>query len=228
MVSIMTDKSKIIDELFAAGAHFGYSKSKRHPSTQENILGMKDSVDIINLEKTVSEIETAKERLHEIFAKNKKVILVGNKVVIKDLVPELASCEKVDYVANRWIGGTLTNFAEIKKRITKLKRLISESERGEFSKYTKKEALQKEKEILKLKKYYFGLINMIEIPQALVVVDSADEAIAIKEAQDMGVDVIAISSTDNDISGIKYPIVANDRSRKTAEIIIKELLSDCK
>ena len=224
----MTDKSKIIDELFAAGAHFGYSKSRRHPSTKDNILGMKDGVDIINLEKTISDLEVAKERLREIFAKNKKIILVGNKVIIKDLVPELASCQKVDYVANRWIGGTLTNFVEIKKRITKLKRLISESEKGDFSKYTKKEALQKEKEIQKLKKYYFGLMDMTELPEALLVVDSADEEIAIKEARDMGIDVIAISNTDNNISEIKYPIVVNDRSRKAVEIIIKELLKDCK
>ncbi len=224
----MTDNNKIVDELFAAGAHFGYSKSKRNPSVNDFIFGTKEKIDLINLDKTAEKIVEAKELLKGIFAKNGKVILVANKMNVKDLAPELAVCDNVAFVNNRWIGGTITNFNEVKKRILKLKRLIGESERGEFAKYTKKEILQKEKEIEKLRKYYFGLINLLDKPKAIIVVDSEDEKIAVDEANKYGIDVISISNTDSNIKNIKYPIVANDRSRKTIEAILKELLSECK
>ena len=217
------NNNNVVSALFAQGAHFGYSKSKRHPSTKDLIFGSKDGLDIIDLEKTADAIEKAKARLQDIFSKGQKVILVASKPIIKDLAPVLAQKENVLYVNNRWIGGTITNFQEIKKRIFKLRRLMEESDKGEFAKYTKKEALQKEKEIIKLKKYYFGLLEMKELPKAIVVVDGKDENIAVDEARQKGVEVIAISSTDTDISIFDYPILANDRSRATVELIIKEL-----
>ncbi|MCK5588931.1 MAG: 30S ribosomal protein S2 [Candidatus Pacebacteria bacterium] len=219
----MTNTNNVVDELFAVGAHFGYSKSKRHPSTKNLILGSKDGLDIINLEKTVESIAKAKERLTEIFSKGEKIIFVGSKAIIKDLTSELAENENILYVDNRWIGGTISNFPEIKKRIFKLRKLMEESENGEFSKYKKKEALQKEKEIVKLKKYYFGLVKLVELPKAIVVIDGKDEDIAVKEASDKKIDVISISSTDTDITKFNYPILANDRSRGTVEYIIREL-----
>gem|GEM_PF-4928126 len=104
---------------------------------------------------------------------------------------------------------------------------MDESEKGEFSKYTKKEGLKLEKEIIKLKKYYFGLIGLTEAPKAIVVVDGKDEDIAVKEALGKGIEVISISSTDTNISEFTYPIVANDRSRGTVEYIVNELFSGC-
>ena len=150
---------------------------------------------------------------------------MGNKAEIKDLTPEIAKNEKISYVDNRWIGGTLTNFAEIRKRISKLKKMMEDSEKGEFGKFKKKEVLKLEKEIVKLKKYYFGLTELAKKPDAIIIVDTKDESIAAKEALVMNVDVISISNTDNDISEIKYPIIANDRSRGTIEYIAKELFS---
>lgn len=100
---------------------------------------------------------------------------------------------------------------------------MDEKERGEFSKYVKKEILQKDKEIEKLKKYYFGLLNLKELPRAIVVIDGRDEEIAIKEARDKGIDTIVIGSTDNNISEFTYPILANDRSRKVVDYIIKQI-----
>ncbi len=225
----MTDKkNKLVDELFARGAHFGYSKTKRHPSVKNWIFGSKDNMDIIDLEKTFDAIEAAKAKLTELTSKGGKIILVGNKSEIKDLVPELAKSDKIFYVNNRWIGGTLTNFGEIQKRIKKLALLIKDSESGAFAKFTKKEALKKEKEILKLKKYYQGLLNMFDKPKAIIVVDAKDEAIAVEEAKKIGIPVISISNTDNDISMIEFPILANDRSRSTIEFILKELLTAVK
>lgn len=215
----------IIDELFSKGAHFGYSKTKRQPSTKELIFTTKGGLDIINLEKTALAIEEAKTALRDITSKGGKIIFVGNKFEIKDLTPGLAKSDKIFYVNNRWIGGTLTNFREIQKRIKKLALLIKDSETGEFAKFTKKEALKKEKEINKLKKYYEGLLNMFDKPKAIVVIDAAEESIAVEEAKKIGISVISISNTDNDISKIDFPILANDRSRSTIEFIIKELFS---
>ncbi len=219
----MQDKNKMVSELFALGAHFGYSKSKRHPSVKEFLFSSKNEMDIINLEKTVEQILKAKNKLNEIFSKDGKIIFLGNKAIIKDLTPDLAKREEILYVSNRWIGGTITNFSEIKKRILRLQKLMDEKERGEFSKYVKKEILQKDKEIEKLKKYYFGLLNLKELPRAIVVIDGRDEEIAIKEARDKGIDTIVIGSTDNNISEFTYPILANDRSRKVVDYIIKQI-----
>jgi small subunit ribosomal protein S2 len=224
----MTEKnSKLVEEMFAVGAHYGYSKTKRHPTVKDLIYGTKNNQDIIDLEKTEAAIEAAKGRLKEIFSKGGRIIFVGNKAEIKDLTPELAKCDKISYVNNRWIGGTLTNFAEIKKRILKLKKMMEDSEKGEFAKFTKKEALKMEKEILKLQKYYFGLLELNKKPDAVVIVDSKDEAIAAEEAKKVGVDIISIVNTDTNIEGIKYPILANDRSRGAIEFIVKELFSEC-
>lgn len=219
--------SKMIEEMFAVGAHYGYSKTKRHPSTKNLIYGSKNNQDIIDLEKTELAINNAKDKLTEIFAKGGRIIFVGNKAEIKDLTPELAKCEKISYVNNRWIGGTLTNFVEIRKRISKLKKMMEDSEKGEFGKFKKKEILKLEKEILKLKKYYFGLTELMKKPDAIVIVDSKDESIAAKEALDMGIDVISIVNTDTNISNIQYPILANDRSRGAIKYIVEELFSVC-
>ena len=215
----------IIDELFSKGAHFGYSKTRRQPSAKKFIFGTKEGLDIIDLEQTVDAIEVAKTKLQDITSKGGKIIFVGNKFEIKDLTPELAKSGSIFYVNNRWIGGTLTNFREIQKRIKKLALLVKDAETGEFAKFTKKEALKKEKEIIKLKKYYQGLLNMFEKPKAIVVIDAAAESIAVEEAKKIGIPVISISNTDNDVSEIEFPIMANDRSRSTIKFIIEELFS---
>jgi small subunit ribosomal protein S2 len=102
---------------------------------------------------------------------------------------------------------------------------MKDSETGAFTKFTKKEASKKEKEIIKLKKYYEGLLNMFDKPKAIVVVDAKDENIAVQEAKKMGITVISISNTDNDITGIEFPIIANDRSRSTIKFIVEDLFS---
>ena len=105
--------------------------------------------------------------------------------------------------------------------------MMDDSEKGEFGKFTKKEGLKMEKEIVKLQKYYFGLLELSKKPDAVVIVDSKEEAIAAAEAAQMGIDVISIVNTDTNISGIKYPILANDRSRGAIKFIVEELFSNC-
>jgi len=227
----MTNKNSnnMIEELFATGAHFGYSKTKRHPSVVEYIFGQKDGVDIIDLEQTEQQIIEAKIKLAEISAKGKYVIVVGTKYEARETAEAVAKVSpNVFYVNNRWIGGTLTNFDEIKKRLFKLEKLRKEKEDGDFAKYTKKEQLKLDKEIEKLEKYYNGIVGMKKLPEAIIVVDSKHESIAVKEAIETGVKIISISNTDCDISNIDYPIMANDTSSDTIKYILNLLSENLK
>lgn len=225
----MTENNNIIEELFATGAHFGYSKTKRHPSVLEYIFGQKDGVDIINLEETEAQIRDAKVKLAEFSAKGRYVIVVGNKYEAREIVEEASKVSpNVFFVNNRWIGGTLTNYSEIRKRLFKLEKLTKEREDGDFGKYTKKEQLQLDKEIKKLEKYYSGIVGMKRLPAAIIVVDSKDESIAVKEAKELGIKIISISNTDCDISDIDYPIIANDTSVDTIKYIVTSLSENLK
>ncbi len=220
--------SKKVEELFAAGAHFGYSKAKRHPSTKEFVFGTKNRVEVIDLEKTAESIELAKEFLKEITSKGGKVVFVASKNEVRKVVEEAAKSINMPYVANRWIGGTFTNFAEIRKRANRLVKLRTGFEKGEFSAYTKKERLDMEKEMIKLSKYYEGVIDMKVMPKAIVLVDSDAEFNALKEANDLNVPVIAISNTDCNVTTVKHPIIANDTSKEAVEIILNDLVSAIK
>tara|TARA_B100000378_G_scaffold262236_1_gene244146 strand:+ start:885 stop:1562 length:678 start_codon:yes stop_codon:yes gene_type:complete len=223
----MTSDKKVIQSMFDAGVHFGYSKATRHPSVKDFVFGIKDGVQIIDLEQTQSALAEAKEFLKEV-APTGKVLFVASKNESQDIIKRNAKDLGMPYVTNRWVGGTLTNFSQIKRRIQKLERMLDEREKGEFAKYTKKEQLMLDREIEKLKKNYGGLVGVTEMPKAVVIVDSGYEEIAMKEANIMNIPVVSISSTDCDISTIEYPIVANDSTRKSVDLIISELTSAIK
>ncbi len=224
----MTTTDAKVSEMFAAGAHFGYSKSSRHSSVQDYIFGVKDGVQVVDLEKTVGLLEKALEGMTKAAANGGKVIFVGSKNEAQDIVKSAAKTLGMPYVTTRWIGGTLTNYSEIKKRVTKLSRMMEDREKGEYEKYNKKEQLDLDKQIEKLQKHYTGLLTLTELPKAIVVVDSKAEAIAVKEANDMNIPVISISNTDCDISTITYPIVANDSSAKSISYFISALAEAAK
>ena len=219
----MTNTDAKIAEMFAAGAHFGYSKSSRHPSIQDFIYGNKAGVQVIDLEKTAAQLESAQQAVKELSVNGGKIVFVGSKNEAQDIIKSAAKETGMPYVSTRWIGGTLTNYSEIKKRISKLAKMMADREKGEYDKYNKKEQLDLDKEIEKLQKHYTGLLTMTELPKALIVVDSKSENIAVKEAHDMGIPVIAIANTDCDISMVKYPIVANDASVKSISYFIEAL-----
>ena len=127
------------------------------------------------------------------------------------------------FVDGRWIGGTLTNFPEIKKRLNKLEDLTKQKEKGELTKYTKKERLMIDREIANLERFFSGISEMKDLPKAVIVVDSKKEIIAVTEAQKMNIPVIALCGTDSDINGISYPIVANDASVSSITFFVNEI-----
>lgn len=219
----MTTDNPHITEMFAAGAHFGYSKSSRHSSIQDFIYGIKDGVQVVDLEKTAKQLEAAEEKIKSIVAAGGKIVFVGSKNEAHAAIKEAAQKLEMPYVTTRWIGGALTNYSEIKKRIAKLSKMMADREKGEYDKYNKKEQLDLDKQIEKLQKHYTGLLTMSELPKAVVVVDSKAEVIAVKEANDMNIPVISLSNTDCDISSISYPIVANDSSAKSISYFITKL-----
>lgn len=214
---------KIIDALFTAGAHFGYSKTRRHPSTSKYIYGTRGKVDIINIESTRDQLEKAEAFIKELGAKGKVVLFVGVKPEAKDLMKAGAESIGAPYITERWVGGVLTNFPEITKRVNKLEDLKKKKENGELEKYTKKERLLIDEEIARMHKLFSGIVGMKKLPDALFVVDPKKEHIAVTEAHKNHIPVIALANTDCDIRGVAYPIVANDASVSSINYFIDAL-----
>jgi small subunit ribosomal protein S2 len=199
-----------IEEMFKAGAHFGYSKSRRHPSMAKYIFATKNGVDIINIEKTYDSYEAACTEVKRLASLGKIVMFVGTKAESKQQVIETALALSMPYVSERWVGGSLTNFPEIKRRITKLLDLRKQKEEGSLDKYTKKERLLISREMEDMTKNFQGLTGMTRTPDAVFVVDPKKEHIAVTEAHKMNLPVIALMNTDCDLKQVQFPIIAND------------------
>jgi len=221
--TVLTDNKNAIEDMFQAGVHFGYSRSKRHPSVKTFLAGVKNRVQIIDLEKTNKQIEVASAYLHKLGEERKTVLIVGSKKEAQQLVIDAAARMGVPVVTERWLGGTLTNWSEIKKRILRMKDLKDKRSKGELSVYTKKERAQIDREIEKLERYFTGVANLEAIPAALIVIDSAQEDIAVTEAHIVHIPVISLSNADCNINGIEYPVVGNDASRASIGYFINRL-----
>lgn len=199
-----------IDEMFSVGAHFGYARSRRHPTAAPYIFGTKNRIEIIDLEKTDHLLTKALEFIKKIASENGQILFVSSKPEAREAIRRTASALEMPFVAGRWIGGTFTNYPQIKKRIERFEMLTSQKEKGELSKYTKKERLLIDREIEKLDRFFSGLLLMKHMPKALFVIDSTREEIAVLEAKKLGIPVIALSSSDCDITSVDYPVIAND------------------
>lgn len=217
-----------IQEMFEVGAHYGYSRTRRHPTTKQYIYGSKNRTDIIDLEKTETQLAKAEELLKSIAATGRQVIFVGSKPEIRDLVKITAESMNMPYVDERWIGGTLTNWKQIKSRVTTLEDLSTKSEEGTLLYTTKKEKLLIERKIEKLNRRFGGLSTLKGIPAAIIVIDAREEVNAVTESHMMGIPVIAITNTDNDITIVDYPIIANDNSRKSIDFFLKQFAAALK
>ncbi len=213
---------KTIDpkSLMEAGVHYGYSRTRRHPTNSPLIYGTKDGIDIINLEKTIPQIEAAATFFSTLAASGKTVLFVGVKPESRNAIHDVTAALHQPYVTERWIGGILTNFTEIKRRIQKLEDMTAKRTSGEWDKFTKKEQLLMTRELERLNKYFSGLVGVSKLPDAIVVVDSKKEHIAIAEARKSNIPVIAIGNTDCSIRGIEYPITANDSSASSIGAIL--------
>ncbi len=213
-----------IKSLFEVGAHYGYSKSRRHPSTKEFILGSKNNVEIFDLEKMAPMLAAAKDFVDSTVASGKQILFVGTKNEAKEVVKSGALSSEMPFVENRWIGGTITNFSEIKKRVERLQELSEQREKGELVKYTKKERLLLDREIEVLEKMFSGLVSMKKPPAAIFIVDPRKEKTAVSEARRKKIPIVALANSDCDLKEIDFPIPANDSAVSSIEFFVKQIV----
>lgn len=201
---------KELEEMMKAGVHLGHAKSKNHPAMQPYIFGVRNTVSVIDLTATKEKFAVALEFIKNIVAKGGFVLLVGTRPAARKIIIEVAEKTKMPYFVERWIGGALTNFKVISGRVEYMERLEKEKASGDFEKYTKKERMNKEEEIVRLKKNFDGLRAMKRLPDALFIVDITHDDTAIREARRMKIPLVAFCDTNSNADLVNYPIPSND------------------
>lgn len=209
-----------LEELADAGVHLGHLAKNWNPKMKPYIFAVRSRIHVINLEKTLEKLSSALDFVKEVVKQGGKILFVGTKRQVKEVVKKKAEECGMPYVTVRWLGGTFTNFKTILKTLKKLEKLekIEASEDFEM-KYTKKERLLISREIKKLRNLFAGIESMKEPPQAMFVVDVNHEQIAVKEAKAIGVKVIGLVDTNADPEALDYPIPANDDAIKAVELL---------
>ena len=211
-----------VEQLLKAGAHFGHPTSKWNPNFKPYIATKKNGIHIIDLEETLRELNKAEREITRLVKKGGNILFVGTKKQAQDVVQEASDKCSMYYVVERWLGGTLTNFATIKKSIRRLTML--EKDAGElYSSLTKKEVNKLERERIKLADLHRGIKDMKHLPAGLVLVDGIYESTAIKEAQRLGIPTFGIIDSNTDPTGIDFPIPANDDSIRTIQLIMDSI-----
>ncbi len=208
--NVKENTDSLVEQMFKVGAHYGYSKSRRHPSVSKYIYTTKNNADIIDLEKTSVLLKQALEFVKDLGSKNKVVLFVGAKPEAKLITKNIAESLNMPYVTERWIGGTISNFTEIKKRINELENYRKDVKEGSLDKYTKKERVVLSKKMEKLERYYSGLVGLKKSPDALFIIDAKKEHIALTETRNAGVPTISLVNSDSNIKEVDYPMVGND------------------
>jgi len=220
-----------LELLLEAGVHFGHQTRRWNPKMRRFIFAERSGIYIIDLQKTLRQIEAAQELLRGVVLKGENVLFVCTKKQLKNILQAEAQRCGAFYVTERWLGGTLTNFQTIKKQIKRLKELEQGSAEGEFENYTKKEQLLFERERVKLEKYLSGIKNMSRLPGALFIVDSKKERIAVAEANKLGIPVVAIVDTNADPELITIPIPGNDDAIRAVSLItaaVSDVISEAR
>ena len=211
----VTTSPKDLDTLFNVGAHFGYTRSRRHPTAAPLIFGTKDRSDIFDLVQTSAGLEKALAFVASIAASGKQILLVGGKPEAAAAIEAAAAKTELPFVSARWIGGTVSNFSEIRTRIARMLELRRTRDGGLRDKYTKHDRLMQDREIEKLEFRFGGLTTLEKLPAALFVIDPRHEDKAVREANQLNIPVIALANSDCDFSQIQYPIPGNDSAVKS-------------
>jgi small subunit ribosomal protein S2 len=208
-----------IQDLLEAGVHFGHQTSRWNPKMRKFIFAERNGIYIIDLKKTLRQIELAQELVRSVISRGDRVLFVCTKKQLRQVIQAEAERSSSFHVTERWLGGMLTNFATIKKQIRRLRELERGEEEGAFDFYTKKERLMLSRERERLEKYLVGVKDMARVPGALFVVDAKKEKIAISEANKLGIPVIAIADTNADPDVLTVPIAGNDDAIRSVSVI---------
>jgi len=216
--------NELIKEMVDAGVHYGHQTRKWNPKMKPFLMKDKGGIYIIDLEQTVQRLDKASEYLSELTSKGKKVLFVGCKRQAQEAVKEAAGAAGQYYVNHRWLGGTLTNLSTIRKSVERLKYLEDIEKSAEFKAMSKKELAALGRERTKLFRNLDGIRDMEKLPDAIVIVDSARETIAVAEARRLNIPVIAIVDTNADPAKVDYPIPGNDDAIRSIRILLQNLV----
>jgi small subunit ribosomal protein S2 len=208
-----------LKELLSAGAHFGQRKARWHPRMKPFLFGVSRGVHIINLEQTREKLAEAAEFALNLSRAGGVILFVGTKRQAKKVVEQAAKRAGMPYVTGRWLGGLFTNFNTVLELLRKLERLEGDQAHGKFEQYTKREQLDVQREIAKLLNSIGGIKDMRRLPEAIFVVDSNIDAIAVGEAKRKDIPIIGLVDSNSDPKSITYPIPANDDAIKSIELV---------
>ena len=206
--------------LLEAGAHFGHQTKRWNPKMKEYIFNSRDDIYIIDLQKTVEKMEEAYVVLNKIASEGGKVLYVGTKKQAQEVCKEEAERSNMYYMTERWLGGTLTNFRTIRRRVNRLEEIEKMENDGTFEKLPKKEVVGLKKEYDKLNKNLCGIREMTKLPQAVIIVDSTKEYNAIREARKLGIPVFGVIDTNCDPDDVDYVIPANDDAVRSVKVVL--------
>lgn len=223
-----TASMETLQKMVEAGVHVGHKKEKGHPKMKPYLFATRQGVQIINVEKTLEKLEAAAEFLKGVAARNGVIVFVATRVPGKLLIQNAATEAGMPYVVERWLGGTLTNFSNLSKRLQYFIDQETKQGKGELAKYSKKEQLLMSREIESLEKKMGGIKALKKKPDALVLIDIDEHIAAVREAKKMGVPVVAITDTNTNPTLVAYPIPANDKSTKSLAVILDRLVSAVK
>lgn len=226
--SIIDVKLPSAEALVEAGVHFGHKTSSWNPKMAQYIFGGRNGIHVFDIEKTLSKLEEALVFMARVLANGGKVLFVGTKPVAKLLISASAGELNMPFVANRWLGGTLTNYKTISKRIQYLKELEEQKKTGQWEKFTKKERLMLQRKMEKLQGQLAGIRDLNKLPEAVFVTDVKVDNIALREAKIMKIPVIAICDTNMNPVGIDYLIPANDDALSSLRILMGTIKDNLK
>lgn len=212
-----------LEEMLEAGCHFGHAVAKTHPHIRPYLYTARDGIQIFDLIQTRDHLQKAAEFLYQLAKENKPVLLVGTKRQARRVVRRVAEETQSPWVAERWLGGTLTNWEEIYKRIELLRKLRQDWEKGVYRKRTKKEQAVIRHQLSRLERFFGGLESLKKLPAALVVVDIKREITAVREARVKKIPVVALVDSNADPQLVDYPIPANDDAFKSINLLLGEL-----
>ena len=222
-VVIEAEQAAVLEEMAKAGVLYGRKKSKTNPKMAKYIHTVRNGVAIFDLTETLSAIDAVAAFLKEIAQKGGKLLLVGAQSAAKDVIKRLADKFGFPYVTERWLGGTLTNFKTLSKRIDYYLKLKTDRATGKLEKYTKKERLGFDREIERMEKFFGGLEKLNKLPEVLLVVDTVFHDAAVREANRLKIPVIGIMNSDSNPDSIQYPIPANTGARPSVIWVLEKL-----
>ena len=213
-----------IEEMERAGLHFGHRASRIHPKMKPYIAGTRNTIHIIDLEKTKKKLAEALSFIEKLISEKKTLLIVGTKIQVKKMVKDMAKECGLPYVNERWLGGTFTNFSVMRKRVEHMKDLERKlADPKAMENYKKKEKMKMEEELEKLKIKFEGIRNLEELPSAIFVLDLNKDGLAVKEAARKGIVVVGISDSNANPTLADYPIPANDDAISSLKYILDKV-----